>query len=127
MIEAKLKACPFCGEKITDHGFQGAPWDRGYYIKCESCGARGPTTDHEDEAVANARWNERAGDRESEAVQNSEAKGQFAPCHGSVQTVPSLCEIRPGIGLCDNCGEPKFPQRYYGAGTMICDDCASRY
>jgi len=127
MNEAKLKACPFCGKKITDHGFQGAPWDRGYYIKCESCGARGPKTDHEDEAVANVLWNERAGDREPEANPNAGNKAGSVSANGSVQTVPSLCEIRPGIGLCDSCGEPKFPQRYFGGGTMICDDCAQRY
>ena len=32
-------------------------------------------------------------------------------------------ELRPGIGLCDQCGEPRWPQRYVGYGMMICDDC----
>jgi hypothetical protein len=37
--------------------------------------------------------------------------------------VKSKCEIRPGIGLCDQCGLPKWPQRYMGYGSMICLDC----
>ena len=35
----------------------------------------------------------------------------------------SRCELRPGIGLCDCCGEPKWPQVYEGYGCMICLDC----
>lgn len=35
----------------------------------------------------------------------------------------SLCEIRPGIGLCDECSLPKWPQRYMGYGFMVCEDC----
>lgn len=42
---------------------------------------------------------------------------------GSVQTVPSLCETREGIGLCDDCGKPKWPQKYMGYGCMVCLDC----
>ena len=33
------------------------------------------------------------------------------------------CELRPGIGLCDDCGLPKWPQRYMGYGFMVCLDC----
>lgn len=33
-------------------------------------------------------------------------------------------EIRPGIGLCDWCHEPRFPQEDLGYGFMICLDCA---
>ncbi len=32
-------------------------------------------------------------------------------------------EIRKGIGLCDSCGEPRWPQTYMGYGNMICEDC----
>ena len=35
----------------------------------------------------------------------------------------SRCELRPGIGLCDCCGEAKWPQEYQGYGCMICLDC----
>ena len=35
----------------------------------------------------------------------------------------SRCELRPGIGICDCCGEPKWPQVYEGYGCMICLDC----
>lgn len=35
----------------------------------------------------------------------------------------SLCELRPGIGLCDECALPKWPQRYVGYGFMVCLDC----
>lgn len=37
------------------------------------------------------------------------------------------CEIRPGIGLCDDCGKPKWPQRYVGNGCMVCLDCLERF
>ena len=35
----------------------------------------------------------------------------------------SKCELRPGIGLCDSCGLPKWPQQYMGNGSMVCKDC----
>ena len=35
----------------------------------------------------------------------------------------SLCELRQGIGLCDECGLPKWPQKYEGYGFMVCLDC----
>ena len=35
------------------------------------------------------------------------------------------CEIRDGIGLCDDCALPKWPQKYIGYGIMICLDCAA--
>lgn len=35
----------------------------------------------------------------------------------------SRCEIRPGIGLCDECTLPKWPQLYLGYGIMVCLDC----
>jgi hypothetical protein len=35
----------------------------------------------------------------------------------------SVCELRPGIGLCDECALPKWPQRYMGYGFMVCLDC----
>jgi len=56
-------------------------------------------------------------------IHNVSACGSFAAPTGSVQTVPSLCEIRHGIGLCDDCGKPKWPQRYMGYGCMVCLDC----
>ncbi len=36
---------------------------------------------------------------------------------------PSQCELRPSIGLCDECGQPKWPQEYAGYGAMLCLDC----
>lgn len=42
------------------------------------------------------------------------------------ETVPaSQCELRPGVGLCDMCGLPKWPQLYMGYGCMLCLDCAA--
>jgi hypothetical protein len=35
----------------------------------------------------------------------------------------SKCELRPGIGLCDSCSLPKWPQEHDGYGSMICLDC----
>jgi hypothetical protein len=39
----------------------------------------------------------------------------------------SLCELRPGIGLCDECSLPKRPQQYMGNGCMVCLDCIAKY
>lgn len=36
---------------------------------------------------------------------------------------PNQCEDRPGIGLCDECGKPRWPQIYVGYGCMVCLDC----
>lgn len=58
-----------------------------------------------------------------QAIRDAEAEESFAAPAGSVQAVPSLCEIREGIGLCDDCGKPKWPQRYMGYGCMVCLDC----
>ena len=44
-----------------------------------------------------------------------------APC--SAPETRSLCELRPGIGLCDECSQPKWPQKYVGYGFMVCLDC----
>lgn len=41
------------------------------------------------------------------------------------QSETSKCVIKPGIGLCDLCSLPKWPQQYVGYGTMICLDCLS--
>lgn len=38
----------------------------------------------------------------------------------------SLCEIREGIGLCDDCTLPKWPQEYVGYGCMVCLDCLTK-
>jgi len=38
----------------------------------------------------------------------------------------SRCEIREGIGLCDECSLPKWPQLYLGYGIMVCLDCLLR-
>ena len=35
-------------------------------------------------------------------------------------------ELRPGIGLCDDCGEPRWPQVYVGLGIMLCLDCIEK-
>lgn len=43
-----------------------------------------------------------------------------------VKSCISKCELRPGIGLCDCCGLPKWPQRYEGYGSMVCLDCLDR-
>jgi hypothetical protein len=40
--------------------------------------------------------------------------------------VVKKCELRPGIGLCDDCGEPRWPQEYMGYGMMICTDCIEK-
>lgn len=37
-----------------------------------------------------------------------------------------LTELRPGIGLCDDCGEPRWPQTDMGYGTLICADCRAK-
>lgn len=39
----------------------------------------------------------------------------------------SLCELRPGIGLCDECALPNWPQQYVGYGHMLCLDCLARW
>jgi hypothetical protein len=39
----------------------------------------------------------------------------------------SLCEAKVGIGLCDDCGQPKRPQKSDGYGHMICADCDEKY
>lgn len=36
------------------------------------------------------------------------------------------CELRPGIGPCDECNLPKWPQEYVGYGFMVCLDCLIR-
>jgi len=36
------------------------------------------------------------------------------------------CETRKGIGLCDECSLPKWPQEYVGYGMMICLDCLNK-
>lgn len=43
--------------------------------------------------------------------------------NGKGQMAESLCELRPGIGLCDECMQPKFPQRDMGYGHLVCLDC----
>lgn len=103
MNEAKNKACPFCGRQVNHHGFQGPPWDRGYFIKCDSCNARGPSTAHEDEEVANVRWNDRAGEREQEAAPNA---GDIA---GSFQRMVSL--LADGIKAAE--GAQVIVEAYY--------------
>ncbi len=39
----------------------------------------------------------------------------------------SLCELRPGIGLCDDCSLPKWPQKDLGYGHMVCLDCLKNF
>lgn len=34
--------------------------------------------------------------------------------------------LKPGIGLCDDCGEPRWPQEYVGYGMMVCVDCLAK-
>lgn len=36
---------------------------------------------------------------------------------------PLRCEERPGIGLCDDCTKPMWPQVDLGYGMMVCLDC----
>lgn len=38
----------------------------------------------------------------------------------------SRCEIREGIGLCDDCCLPKWPQNSVGYGFMFCLDCIAK-
>jgi hypothetical protein len=42
------------------------------------------------------------------------------------EPIISLCELRPGIGLCDGCLQPKWPQQYVGDGDMLCLDCIEK-
>lgn len=51
----------------------------------------------------------------------------FAEARGSAPTASSRCELRQGIGLCDECGQSKWPQAYMGYGWMICLDCIDAY
>lgn len=51
--EIKLKPCPFCGSQET-----GVYYDTGrHYVSCE-CGARGPSADTDEVAIAY--WNRRS-------------------------------------------------------------------
>lgn len=36
---------------------------------------------------------------------------------------PKQCVRREGIGLCDECDQPMWPQKYVGLGVMLCLDC----
>jgi hypothetical protein len=38
-------------------------------------------------------------------------------------SAPSQCVLKPGIGLCDDCCQPKYPQVDVGYGCMVCLDC----
>lgn len=79
MNEAKIKACPFCDSKrVYVHDATENKCFR-YRAQCSDCYSHGPLCSSEDKA--REFWNAapRAGDREPEAVQSSEAKGQFAP------------------------------------------------
>jgi len=40
-----------------------------------------------------------------------------------INAASSRCEIREGIGLCDQCSLPKWPQKDVGYGHMVCLDC----
>ena len=51
------------------------------------------------------------------------ASSPFGPANGSAPLSISRCYIRPGVGLCDECGQPKWPQVYAGYGCMVCLDC----
>ena len=44
----------------------------------------------------------------------------------TANTPATKCEIREGIGLCDECSLPKWPQRYMGYGFMVCLDCVDK-
>lgn len=108
MIEAKNKACPFCGgqARVISRGYQdGGKWTDWVSVTCPAgeggCGASQAATT---EDAAWKHWNTRAGDRQPEAVQNSEAQEQFAPCPGSEATdkrlmsaVTGLMEIVEGV------------------------------
>jgi hypothetical protein len=39
----------------------------------------------------------------------------------------SLCVVVEGVGLCDDCGKPKRPQKPDGYGSMICADCDEKH
>ncbi|MDE2102319.1 MAG: hypothetical protein KGL39_34050 [Patescibacteria group bacterium] len=61
---------------------------------------------------------------ESEKSANRKDGGDVALQRGVSCGEPvTKCELRPGIGLCDACGLPKWPQKYEGYGSMICLDC----
>lgn len=42
---------------------------------------------------------------------------------GELTKESAKTELRPGIGLCDQCMEPRWPQKYVGYGIMLCEDC----
>lgn len=56
--------------------------------------------------------------------------GRKGPQRAVTAETPALeagrrTQLRPGIGLCDQCYEPRWPQTYVGYGDMICLDCLS--
>lgn len=38
-------------------------------------------------------------------------------------TPKRLTKRKEGIGLCDQCCQPNYPQEYVGYGCMVCLDC----
>ena len=44
----------------------------------------------------------------------------------TARVILQACELRPGIGLCDECALPKWPQQYVGYGCMLCLDCLNK-
>jgi hypothetical protein len=64
------------------------------------------------------RTNKRGGYRLSGAAQRARSHQAQATLEAEIR-----CELRPGIGLCDQCCLPKWPQKYEGYGFMVCCDC----
>ena len=58
-----------------------------------------------------------------EAIRKQKAQSELAASAGSAPETRSRCEMRPGIGLCDKCSKPKWPQEDMGYGIMLCLDC----
>jgi len=83
MKTAELLACPICGKPPMCQTAERASNGELYQLAgvwCKPCRIDAHASSDEE---ATRKWNDRAG-RKPEAVPNSEAQGQFAPCPGSV-------------------------------------------
>lgn len=89
MNEVKNKACPFCGDGVIKaQALMLKNYPAGYNAMCDNCESTGPYAETPEGALE--KWNVRAGGEQPKAAQNSEAEGQFAPCHGCAALVDWL-------------------------------------
>lgn len=59
MHEDLMEPCPFCGEAYALSCTEVALLESWYVVFCQSCGAEGPQSDSEPEALES--WNKRPG------------------------------------------------------------------